>query len=254
MTVFERADRIGGLLRYGIPEFKMEKRHLNRRIEQMEAEGTVFRTSVNVGVDITAAELREQFDAVVLAGGATNWRDLPIPGRELNGIYQAMEYLPPSNRVQEGDLAESPISSEGKHVVIIGGGDTGADCLGTAHRQGAASIHQFEIMARPPDERPDGQPVADVADDHAHELRRTKRAASACSPSTPSASSATTTATCAPCVAHEVEMVDGKFVKVEGSDFELPAERVLSGDGLPRPRARRAARRVSASSSTSART
>src|SRR5207248_2846492 len=139
VTVFERADRIGGLLRYGIPEFKMEKRHLNRRIEQMEAEGTVFRTGVNVGVDITAAELREQFNAVVLAGGATNWRDLPIPGRELGGIYQAMEYLPPSNRVQEGDLPDSPITSEGKHVVIIGGGDTGADCLGTAHRQGAAS-------------------------------------------------------------------------------------------------------------------
>src|SRR5688572_2747274 len=148
VTVFERADRIGGLLRYGIPEFKMEKRHLDRRVAQMEAEGTRFEVNVNVGVDITGEQLQAGFDAVVLAGGATAWRDLPIPGRELDGIYQAMEYLPPANRVQLGDLADSPISAAGKRVVIIGGGDTGADCLGTAHRQGAASIHQFEIMPR----------------------------------------------------------------------------------------------------------
>ncbi len=128
MTVFERADRIGGLLRYGIPEFKMEKRHIDRRLEQMEAEGTVFKTNVNVGVDITADELREQFDAVVLAGGATAARDLPIPGRELDGIHQAMEFLPIANRVQLGDLDAPTITAEGKKVVIIGGGDTGADC------------------------------------------------------------------------------------------------------------------------------
>src|SRR5437879_4993574 len=146
VVVFERADRIGGLMRYGIPEFKMEKRFLDRRLAQMEAEGTEFRTGVNVGVDITAEELRAQFDAVVLAGGATAWRDLPIPGREFTGVYQAMEYLPPANRVQQGDLERSPIHAEGKRVVIIGGGDTGADCLGTSHRQGAASIHQFEIL------------------------------------------------------------------------------------------------------------
>ena len=158
VVVFERADRIGGLLRYGIPEFKMEKRHLDRRLAQMEAEGTVFKAGVNVGVDISAAELTEQYDAVVLAGGATQWRDLPIPGRELDGVYQAMEYLPPANRVQEGDLDEHPFSAAGKHVIIIGGGDTGADCLGTAHRHGAASIHQFEIMPRPPDERADSTP------------------------------------------------------------------------------------------------
>ena len=157
-VVFERADRIGGLLRYGIPEFKMEKRHLDRRLAQMEAEGTVFRPGVDVGADVTAEELRAEFDAVVLACGATAWRDLPIPGRELRGVYQAMEYLPPANRVQEGDLEETPISAEGKRVVIIGGGDTGADCLGTAHRQRAASIRQFEIMPRPPDERPDANP------------------------------------------------------------------------------------------------
>ena len=155
---FERADRIGGLLRYGIPEFKMEKRHLDRRLAQMEAEGTEFRAGVDVGSDVTAEELQAEFDAVVLACGATAWRDLPIPGRELRGVYQAMEYLPPANRVQAGDLEESPITAEGKRVVIIGGGDTGADCLGTAHRQRAASIRQFEIMPRPPDERPDSNP------------------------------------------------------------------------------------------------
>ena len=158
VAVFERADRIGGLLRYGIPEFKMEKRHLDRRLAQMEAEGTEFRPGVEAGIDVTAEELQAGFDAVVLACGATAWRDLPIPGRELRGVYQAMEYLPPANRVQEGDIESSPISAEGKRVVIIGGGDTGADCLGTAHRQRAASIRQFEIMPRPPDERPDADP------------------------------------------------------------------------------------------------
>jgi glutamate synthase (NADPH) small chain len=158
VVVYERADRIGGLLRYGIPEFKMEKRHLDRRIAQMRAEGTEFRPSVTVGVDVTAASLRERFDAVVLAGGATAWRDLPVPGRELTGVCQAMEYLPPANRVQEGDLAESPISAAGRHVVVIGGGDTGADCVGTAIRQGAASVSQLEIMPRPPRARPDHQP------------------------------------------------------------------------------------------------
>jgi glutamate synthase (NADPH) small chain len=158
VVVYERADRIGGLLRYGIPEFKMEKRHVDRRIGQMRAEGTEFRTGVNVGVDITADELRAGHDAVVLAGGATAWRDLPVPGRDLEGIHQAMEYLPLSNRVQEGDYAEPSITAAGKHVVVIGGGDTGADCLGTAIRQGAASVTQLEIMPQPPATRPDAQP------------------------------------------------------------------------------------------------
>ena len=158
VVTFERADRIGGLLRYGIPEFKMEKRHIERRLAQMEAEGTEFQAGVDVGTDVTATELQDDFDAVVLACGATAWRELPIPGRELRGVYQAMEYLPLANRVQEGDLDSSPITADGKRVVIIGGGDTGADCLGTAHRQRAASIRQFEIMPRPPDERPDANP------------------------------------------------------------------------------------------------
>lgn len=158
VVVFERDDRIGGLLRYGIPEFKMEKRHLDRRLDQMRAEGTEFRVNTEVGVDIPADQLRDEFEAVVLAGGATQWRDLPIPGRGLKGVYQAMEYLPPANRVQQGDLERSPIDAHGKHVIIIGGGDTGADCLGTAHRQGAASIRQFEIMPRPPDDRDQSTP------------------------------------------------------------------------------------------------
>ena len=158
VVVFERADRIGGLMRYGIPEFKMEKRHLDRRLAQMEAEGTEFRTNTTVGVDLPVDQLQADFDAVVLACGATQWRDLPIPGRELDGIIQAMEYLPDSNRVQEGDLDAAPVDAAGMDVVIIGGGDTGADCLGTALRQGARVVHQFEIMPRPPDERPDANP------------------------------------------------------------------------------------------------
>ncbi|OEV09381.1 glutamate synthase subunit beta [Streptomyces nanshensis] len=158
VAVYERADRLGGLLRYGIPEFKMEKRHINRRIEQMRAEGTKFRTEVEIGRDIDAKKLRKRHDAVVIAAGATTARDLPVPGRELNGIHQAMEYLPLSNKVQEGDLTVSPITAEGKHVVVIGGGDTGADCVGTAHRQGAASVTQLEIMPKPGEERAPHQP------------------------------------------------------------------------------------------------
>ncbi|MGW7662657.1 glutamate synthase subunit beta [Streptomyces sp. NPDC054756] len=155
VAVYEKDDRIGGLMRYGIPEFKMEKHHLERRIEQMRAEGTRFRTSTAVGRDIGAAELRSRYDAVVLATGATAWRELPVPGRELRGIEQAMAYLPLANRVCEGDLESSPMSAAGKHVVIVGGGDTGADCLGTAVREGAASVTQLDIYAQPGTERDD---------------------------------------------------------------------------------------------------
>ncbi|MFO0951082.1 MAG: glutamate synthase subunit beta [Isosphaeraceae bacterium] len=155
VTVFERADRIGGLLRYGIPDFKMEKWRLDRRLEQMGAEGVIFRPGVNVGVDVTAEQILQQFDAVCLCGGATQARDLPIPGRELKGIHLAMDYLPLQNRRVAGDTVTDDvfISAEGKHVIIIGGGDTGADCLGTAHRQRCASVHQFEIVPRPPESR-----------------------------------------------------------------------------------------------------
>ncbi len=160
VTVFEKADRIGGLLRYGIPEFKMEKRVLNRRLSLMEQEGVVFRTGVNIGVDVTLEELRNDFEAVVLAGGAGQPRDLPVPGRELNGIHFAMEYLTLSNRRVEGDHIPDDrfISAASKRVVIIGGGDTGADCLGTVHRQGALSVHQFELLPRPPDARTTDNP------------------------------------------------------------------------------------------------
>ena len=158
VVVFERADRIGGLLRYGIPDFKMEKHVLDQRLAQMRAEGTEFKTNANVGVDIPVQELRREYDAIVLAGGATAARDLPIPGRELGGIHQAMEYLPLSNKVVAGDIAECPITAKGKHVVIIGGGDTGADCLGTANRQGAENVVQLEIMPRPPETRADQTP------------------------------------------------------------------------------------------------
>jgi glutamate synthase (NADPH) small chain len=158
VAVFERADRIGGLMRYGIPEFKMEKAVLDRRLEQMRAEGTRFRPGVHVGQDITGRQLRERYDAVVLAVGSTVPRDLPVPGRELSGVLQAMEFLPPANRAALGESVEGQVTAQGKDVVIIGGGDTGADCLGTALRQGARSVTQLEIMPRPPKERPEGQP------------------------------------------------------------------------------------------------
>ncbi|MFF2505519.1 glutamate synthase subunit beta [Streptomyces sp. NPDC058067] len=153
VAVFERDDRPGGLLRYGIPSFKMEKHHLDRRLEQLRAEGVRFRTSVEVGRDIDAAELRSRYDAVILAVGATAWRELDVPGRELSGIRQAMEYLPLANRACQGDLDASPLSAAGKHVVIVGGGDTGADCLGTAVREGAASVTQLDIYGQPGAER-----------------------------------------------------------------------------------------------------
>jgi glutamate synthase (NADPH/NADH) small chain len=236
VVVFERADRIGGLLRYGIPEFKMEKRHIERRIEQMVAEGTQFRAGVEVGVDVTAEQLREQFEAIVLAGGSTTARDLPIDGRELDGIHQAMEYLPWSNKAQEGDLPvdEVPISAAGRDVVIIGGGDTGADCLGTAHRQGAASVHQFEIMPRPADERPASTPWPTwpllYRTSAAHE-EGGERVFSVNTDRFVGDDDGRVRALSA----HEVEFVDGRFQKVDGSDFELPADLVLLAMGFVGP-------------------
>lgn len=153
VTVFERADRIGGLLRYGIPDFKMEKWLIDRRMQQMEAEGVRFRPSTNVGIDYPTDRLRAEFDAVVLAGGATQARDLPIPGRELRGIHLAMDFLPQQNKVVAGETVAGQILATGKRVVVLGGGDTGSDCLGTSNRQGAASVHQFELLDKPPDAR-----------------------------------------------------------------------------------------------------
>jgi glutamate synthase (NADPH/NADH) small chain len=227
VVVFERDDRIGGLLRYGIPEFKMEKRHLDRRLAQMRAEGTQFRTGVDVGVDVTAADLRSTFDAIVLSGGATVRRDLPIPGRELTGVHQAMEYLPLANRVQEGDLEDSPIDAKGRKVVIIGGGDTGADCLGTAIRQGAEVVYQFEIMPRPPDERPSANPwptypmIFRIASAHEEGVERVYSVETVRFNGDDDGNLVGLTA-------HEVEtvFVDGRpaFEKVEGSDVDFECD------------------------------
>ncbi|MEW6719050.1 MAG: glutamate synthase subunit beta [Thermodesulfobacteriota bacterium] len=155
VVVFEKSDRVGGMLRYGIPDFKLEKRIIDRRLEQMRAEGVVFETGVNAGVDVSAAYLRRSFDAIVLAAGATVPRDLPAPGRDLAGIHFAMEFLRQQNRLNAGDgiPPSERISAEGKHVVVIGGGDTGSDCIGTSRRQGAASITQIELLPKPPEER-----------------------------------------------------------------------------------------------------
>ena len=159
VTLYERDDRIGGLMRYGIPEFKMEKKVLDRRMQQMEAEGVVFETNTHVGENTSVDELRNKFDALILTGGACDRRDLPAEGRELKGIHQAMEYLPMQNRLCEGDSKPDHfIDAKNKHVVIIGGGDTGADCLGTANRQGAKSVHQLEIMPQPPEIRAENNP------------------------------------------------------------------------------------------------
>ena len=235
VAVYERGEKPGGLLRYGIPEFKMEKSILDRRIKQMEGEGTRFRSGVNVGVDITGSELRTKYDAVVLALGATNWRDINVPGREFKGIYQAMEYLPWGNKQGLNELTEvSPIDAAGKHVVILGGGDTGADCLGTAIRQGAASVTQLEIMPRPTEERPASQPwptypmiyrvssaheeagerlfavsTEEFLGDNAGNLRAIKLV--------------------------ETKLVDGKFEKVPGSEKEIPADLVFLAMGFVGP-------------------
>jgi glutamate synthase (NADPH/NADH) small chain len=235
VTLYERADRIGGLLRYGIPEFKMEKAVLDRRLDQMRAEGTRFVTGVEVGGsgehDLSTEQLRAEYDAVVLAGGATLGRDLPAPGRELGGIHLAMEYLPYGNRQALGELDAPPISAEGKHVVIIGGGDTGADCLGTAHRQGAASVTQLEIMPPPPDRRADDNPwptypmIMRVSSAHEEGGERlysvnTERFVG------------DEQGRVRALLIHEVERVDGRFQKVEGTEEELPAELVLLAMGF----------------------
>ncbi|MGO9059318.1 MAG: glutamate synthase subunit beta, partial [Candidatus Binataceae bacterium] len=155
VTLFERSDRIGGLLMYGIPDFKMEKSNIYRRLEQMRAEGVEFKTSCNIGIDYPVDKLREQFDAICLTVGSTKPRDLPVPGRELGGIHFAMQFLPLQNKINAGDIIPegAMISANGKRVVILGGGDTGSDCLGTSNRQGAVSVHQFELLAKPPEVR-----------------------------------------------------------------------------------------------------
>lgn len=234
VAVYERDDRAGGLLRYGIPEFKLEKRHVDRRIAQMEAEGVKFRTGVEIGVDITGEQLRARYDAVVIAVGATVRRELEIEGREHKGIHQAMEYLPWANRVQAGDLEVSPIHAEGKHVVVIGGGDTGADCLGTATRQGAASVTQLEIMARPPEERSGAHPwptypmIYRVSSAHEENGERVYSVST-------QRFIEDGNGNVAELELSEVEFKDGRFEPVEGSTKRLPADLVFLAMGFTGP-------------------
>ncbi len=234
VVVLERADRIGGLLRYGIPEFKMEKKHLDRRLEQMKQEGTEFRVNADVGGAVDIDVLRASHDAIVLACGATSWRDLNVPGRELQGIHQAMEYLPIANKVQEGDFSASSIDAKDKNVVIIGGGDTGADCLGTALRQGAKQVLQLEIMPRPTDSRGSNNPwpqyamVYKVSSAHEEGGERiysvnTERFVDDGNGNVRGL------------LIHEVEFVNGSFVKKEGTDQEIPADLVFLAMGFVGP-------------------
>lgn len=234
VVVLERSDRVGGLLRYGIPEFKMEKKHLDRRLDQMRAEGTEFRTNAEVGVAVDIEVLRASHDAIVLAGGSTVWRDLSIPGRDLAGIHQAMEYLPLANRVQEGDIDRSPVDVAGAHVVIIGGGDTGADCLGTAHRQGAASVTQLEIMPAPPSQRGGNNPWPQYAMVYkvtsAHEEGGERLFAVNTERFVDNGNGRVRAL-----VIHDVERTDSGFVKVEGTEREIPADYVFLALGFVGP-------------------
>ncbi len=235
VAVYERGAKPGGLLRYGIPEFKMEKSIVDRRISQMEQEGTRFRSGVNVGVEITGAELKSKYDAIVLAVGATNWRDLDVPGRELKGIHQAMEYLPWGNKQGLNELTEvPPINAAGKHVIILGGGDTGADCLGTAIRQGAASITQLEIMPRPTEERPTSQPwptypmIYRVSSAHEESGERIFSVSTEKFLGDEKGNLRALQIV-------ESKFENGKFVKVPGSEKEIPADLVFLAMGFVGP-------------------
>ncbi len=234
VAVYERADKIGGLLRYGIPEFKMEKKVLDRRLDQMRREGTVFRAGVDVGTAMTGPALLERYDAVVLAMGATEARDLQVTGRELNGIHQAMEYLPQSNRASLGQEVEDQIRADGKHVVIIGGGDTGADCLGTATRQGAASVTQLEILPEPPTFRPASQPwpsypmVFRVSSAHEENGDRVYAVSTQEFLGDEDGNVRALRLV-------DVELKDGRFEEIEGSEREIQADLVLFAMGFTGP-------------------
>jgi glutamate synthase (NADPH/NADH) small chain len=244
VTLFEKADRIGGLLRYGIPDFKMEKHHIDRRMRQMEAEGVVFRTNVEVGITVSMDMLLADYDAVVLSGGAEAPRDLPIPGRELDGIHFAMDFLTQQNKRVAGDpeskaAPNGTLSAKGKHVVVIGGGDTGSDCIGTSNRHGAASVTQFEIMPQPPVKEnkmlvwPDWPLKMRTSSSHQEGCERdwsvqTKRAIGE-----------NGKITALECVRVDWQLGDGgqmKLVEVPGSEFTLKADLVLLAMGFVGPR------------------
>jgi glutamate synthase (NADPH) small chain len=234
VVVYERAEKIGGLLRYGIPEFKMEKSIVDRRLSQMEKEGTRFRPSVDVGRELTGSELRKKYDAIVLAVGATQWRDLPIKGRDNKGIYQAMEFLPWGNKQALGEVENPDINVAGKHVVILGGGDTGADCLGTSIRQGAASVTQLEIMPRPSDERPSSQPWPTYPmiyrTSSAHEELDNRLFAVSTEEFIGDGHGNLKALKIV-----ETEFIDGKFSPIAGTEHEIPADFVFLAMGFTGP-------------------
>ncbi len=234
VTVFEKADRIGGLLRYGIPEFKMEKWVIDRRLEQMQAEGVQFKTGVHVGVDIDAETLRRQYDAICLAMGAEQARELPVPGRELKGIHLAMEYLTQQNKRNAGDsILEEPITAKGKRVVILGGGDTGSDCLGTTHRQGCTEVHQFELLPEPPPQRAESTPwplwPMQLRSSHAHEEGCDRQWNVSTTRFTGHNGQVTKLH------AARVSFENGKFTPVPNSEVEMEADLVLLAMGFTGP-------------------
>ena len=245
VTVFEKSDRIGGLLRYGIPDFKMEKTHIDRRVTQMEGEGVVFRTSVMVGKDfpanvnnwaketISPEQLNSEFDAVVMAGGAELPRDLPVPGRELKGVHFAMDFLPLQNKVDAGDKVKDQILAGGKHVVVIGGGDTGSDCVGTSNRHGAASVAQFELMPQPPEV--ENKPL--VWPYWPTKLRTSSSHEEGCERDWAVATKRLEGkgGKVEKLIGARVEWKDGKMQEVPGSEFEMKADLVLLAMGFVSP-------------------
>ncbi|OAI45712.1 glutamate synthase [Nitrospira sp. SCGC AG-212-E16] len=234
VTLFEKSDRIGGLLRYGIPDFKMEKWVIDRRLEQMKAEGVEFKTSVTIGKDISGEELRKQFDAVGLTMGAEQARELPIPGRELKGIHLAMDYLTQQNKRNTGDtITDEPITAKGKRVVIIGGGDTGSDCLGTVHRQGCIEAHQFELLPEPPSTRADSTPwplwPMQLRTSHAHEEGCDRQWSLSTTKFTGHNGQVTKLH------GNRVQFEHGKFTPIPNSDFDMDADLVLLAMGFTGP-------------------
>ena len=234
VTVYEKADRIGGLLRYGIPDFKMEKWVLDRRLDQMKKEGVTFENNTNVGVDLDTHTLQREFDAVLLTLGAEQARELPVPGRDLKGVHLAMDYLTQQNKRVAGDgILDDPITAKGKRVVIIGGGDTGSDCLGTAHRQGCSEAHQFELLPEPPPSRADSTPwplwPMQLRTSHAHE----EGCARQWSVSTTKFSGHDGHVT--KLHAHQVAFESGKFSPVPGTEFEMNTDLVLLAMGFTGP-------------------
>ena len=234
VTLFEKNDRIGGLLRYGIPDFKMEKWLIDRRMEQMRLEGVEFKTGVNVGVDISVDEIMNQYDATVLACGSEQPRDLPVPGRELQGVHYAMDFLVPSNKFVAGDDVDGRPIATGKHVIVIGGGDTGSDCVGTSNRQGAASVTQIELFPKPPSQRPENNPwplypaILRTSSSHEEGVER-KWAINTVGFKGNQNGQVTHI------YGNHVEFKDGKFVPVPDTDFEWPADLVLLAMGFVNP-------------------